>query len=929
MNESIEKAMRLCRILIGDKRAVSEKEIEDAIEKVTRLDDDLAGIDRDGLKKELLAMYNVRIEPWQELLGREARIPWLNGAKAGIKWNFWSRYKRYLSEEKNFSTSAIDQIDQITDNVLDKLFDPRRNDIKIRKKGLVVGQVQSGKTANYTGLICKAADAGFNVIVVLAGLHNSLRSQTQTRLDEGFLGFDTQYGRANSRKEQNVIGVGRLGDKHPIAHSITTSLDKGDFRKPASSLGFNFSAEEPILMVVKKNKTILEGLNMWMASQPEEVIANKSLLIIDDEADNASINTAREDEGPTAINKQIREIISRYLRSAYVGYTATPFANIFIPLEKNDDLFPRDFIIKIPAPSNYIGPEKVFGVSSDMDKDESTLLPIVTTIRDYESFVSDRHKKDDELPTTLPESLKEAIKVFILVCAIRIKRGQENQHNSMLIHVSRFQRWQNSIKQLVEDQFRFYKQEIDANDSSTIEEFRSVFEEDKPGYKSMKTVSEEIMNSALRELDDSIQLHSWAEIQPLLYRAVQKIEVKAINGTSGDTLSYYDNKKTGISIIAIGGDKLSRGLTLEGLSVSYFLRASKMYDTLMQMGRWFGYRRGYMDLCRLYTSAELNEWYRHITMASMELMEEFDYLASSGGTPDSYALKVRSHPGCLQITSVAKMRYTYAINVSWAGRLVETYQLKIDKGVIQRNFASTESLLKALGDPQVRDTSYYLWKGANPQHVCDYLLSLEMPESLRKVNFELIVDYIRQLVKAGELTSWSVALFNQTGKGQRYKIDKYNVGGFMRRTDEKINKMNDDIHTYYIIKNHIISKQNEFVDLDDSLLRKAVKEHTTKNKEGDANLSIIDVPATIVRQQYRPKEQPLLMIFLLDPTGANMEIKDALKFEHTDTPFIGLAISFPHTDTDCAVEYRTNQVPDIAASEQIFDETNDNKYARD
>jgi hypothetical protein len=228
----------------------------------------------------------------------------------------------------------------------------------------------------------------------------------------------------------------------------------------------------------------------------------------------------------------------------------------------------------------------------------------------------------------------------------------------MLIHVSRYQMWQNLIKELIENLFNYYKHEIEASDTTILEEFRKILENDTANYKSYKTVTTEIQQSKFSDIDKNLTVHSCEEIKLLLFKAVQKIEVKSINGTSGDSLTYYENDKTEISIIAIGGDKLSRGLTLEGLSVSYFLRASKMYDTLMQMGHWFGYRPGYVDLFRLFTSEELNEWYRHITIASEELRSDFDYLASINGTPEDYALKVRNGPGQLQITSISKMRYT-------------------------------------------------------------------------------------------------------------------------------------------------------------------------------------------------------------------------------------------------------------------------------
>ena len=931
MNELNDKAINICQAIIGFKLGVSDDEINQAISDVTSIPM-YAGLDKTELKKSLLAIYNVKVDTYQILEGRDARIPWLKEFKAErqSEWLFWTRYKRYLAEQKHFAPEVISQLDDLTDRILDKLFNPQRDDVIINKKGLVVGQVQSGKTANYTGLICKAADAGFNLIIILAGIHNNLRSQTQTRIDEGFLGFDTQNTRAYDMNRTIRIGVGLIpGFDNAIANSYTTSTERGDFTKQAANTaGFNFNNPQPIILVIKKNVSVLKRLYSWLKSQStHDIIANKSLLLIDDEADNASINTSRDGDDPTAINKNICKIIKLFNRSAYVGYTATPFANIFIPLDK-DDLFPKDFIINLPAPDNYIGPEKVFGTSANPDGNED-LLPIVFPVTDSDTFVPAGHRRDDPKPTIddIPESLKTAIKCFIITCSIRIARGQENKHNSMLIHVSRFQAWQNHLKIIIDRLFKYYKSEIEANDPTIMEEFRQIFEEDTPNYRSYCSITREIMNSpVLSRVDNRMRLHTWDEIKPLLYRAVQKIEVKSINGTSGDSLTYYENEKNGISVIAIGGDKLSRGLTLEGLSVSYFLRASKMYDTLMQMGRWFGYRPGYVDLCRLFTSNELNEWYRHITLASDELREEFRYLAESGGTPENYALKVRTHPGQLQITSISKMRHTRNIQVSWAGRLVETYQLLQNSISKRNNLAVTDSLLSELGTPD-RIKSDYLWTGVSSDIICDYLSRFQLPESLTKVNLDLICDYIRELNEVGELISWNIALMSKN-VDQNTCVHTFSngvqVGCFIRRQAKDA----QNSKTYYIRKNHIVGNPtDEFIDLPADMLSDALDEtRDRKFKAGEEWKHDYPSPQ-LVRQEFRSKQTPLLMIYPLNPAFSNVSgLTDTTTDTKNDEPFIGFAIAFPHSDTNKAVSYVANQVTDFAITEENFDNTNDNTY---
>jgi hypothetical protein len=924
----IDKALNICRAIIGEKPSVTDSEINNAIEQCVSMPF-LSSIDKKQLHVELLRLYNVKQEEYKMLFDNERNTPWLMDFKAKHKqgdWKFWNRYITYLQNTKNFAPKVIGEINRLTDDILDKLYDPTIRNIKgIDKKGLVVGQVQSGKTANYTGLICKAADAGFNLIIVLAGLHNNLRSQTQHRLDEDFLGFDTKHDRAWRQDDNNRIGVGIL-DRNNTAISITT-IDS-DFKKSLtdSAGGISFDVTNPILLVVKKNSTVLKRLNTWLLSQAEDIngerkIENKSLLIIDDEADNASINTKKPDETPTAINGWIRKITSHFYRYGYVGYTATPFANIFIPIDK-DDLFPRDFIINLPAPSNYIGAEKIFGTSLEADDTNDDLLPIVRKLDDYLAFFPDKHKQDDETPVSLPKSLQTAIKCFIVTCAIRIARGQENKHNSMLIHVSRYLIWQNTLKEIVENQFLFYKRGIEQDDSGILEQFREIFEVDDNNYTSFCTTAQNILNSSFKNIDSKIKVHKWEEIKPCLYSAVQKIKVMAINGKSSDALEYYENEKNGISVIAIGGDKLSRGLTLEGLSVSYFLRASKMYDTLMQMGRWFGYRPGYVDLCRLFTSSELNEWFRHITMASEELREDFDAMWIAKATPEKYALKVRTHPGQLQITAITKMRNVDRILVSWSGRLVETYQLPTDKGVIRKNLVATQNFLSQLGVPIVKESKDYLWSNVLPADILKFFSEFTVAPQLAKVDLTLISNFIRKLNQDRELGSWRVALMNKCNADKKFALSNQVIAGCFTRNTA------GDTKTYVIKKNHIVGNQtDEFIDLDSDVLNKALE-----ISQQDNNWTKTYPKPKLVRESFRSVNNPLLIIYPLDPLGANPKddkgntIPEKVVFTQNDDVIIGFAIAFPKSNTEHAIEFAVNTAlkNEYYQSEIDFDNKNDN-----
>lgn len=896
------------RQLLSDSSSFTREEIEDAVDEVLKMRY-FVNENRDMLIRRIEELYTIRQDEFGTILKEDENNPWLNEKRAEIDFEngFWGRYREYLEIEKNFAPDVINKLDRITDSILDNFFDPSLK-ATINKKGLVVGQVQSGKTANYTGLICKAADAGFGLIVVLAGIHNNLRSQTQIRIDESFLGFDTQHTRAFDQRSIQ-IGVGDPYFGSPIvAHSLTSSIEKGDFTQgAANALGLNFNTSEPIVAVIKKNPHVLRRIYQWLGAQANEdsklgrVIRNKSLLLIDDEADNASINISNDPEKQSSINGWITQILNLFGKNAYVGYTATPFANIFIPLN-DQNLFPRNFIKNIPAPSNYIGPEKIFGFSPlEEGETSNTVLPIVNRISDYRDFVPDRHKKDDQKPSSLPASLKRAIRCFIITCAIRRLRGQTTVHNSMLIHVSRFVLWQDHIAELVSNQFLYYRRGIDQNDAAILNEFKSTFDKDEIGYKSFVTVSQQILDSELNNLDSQIQVHNWSGVLQHLNDAASRIEVKSIHGGSGEALDYFDHKN-GLSVIAVGGNKLSRGLTLEGLSVSYYLRASRMYDTLMQMGRWFGYRGGYIDLCRLFTSRELNEWFCHITQASEELREEFDYMTDvAGSTPEQYALKVRTHPGVLQISATNKMRSAITVQISWAGRLVESYEFKKDVQIINNNFQNTQNFIKTLPSDFITKLNSFVWYDVQAEQVINFFEGMQSVENLKKAEPRKLIQFITTQLRNGELTDWRIALMSKPNakNNSHFEVNGniVQIGQWKRTEDDK--NSNDQI--YYLRKSHIISPSDEFIDFTDEEYERAMKlTNLHRKKAGEAKYP----NGQVVRNELRDPKKPLLIIYLLDPEES---IAPTSTLSKGTNPFVGYAISFPKSNYNAPVSYAVNE----------------------
>lgn len=618
--------------------------------------------------------------------------PWLTSRQGDIDWYYWQRYKNHL-KAKGFPPHVVRTLDAVTDKILDHLENPEKEGHWARR-GLVVGHVQSGKTANYTGLICKAADAGYKVIIILAGLLNALRNQTQERIDADFMGWCT--------KTKKHIGAARFSaERRPVC--FTTSFE--DFRRStATSISMELAAlKEPVILVLKKNKSTLENLYGWLAGHNRHNLKNFPMLLIDDEADHASINTNKEDNDPTAINRAIRNLLALFPRSSFVGYTATPFANIFIDPENEDemangelyrDLFPRDFILSLDPPDNYVGADRLFNEDGNLD--------CIRTIDDNEDLLPIRHKISF-VPSALPTSLKDAIDGFIIAKAIRLLCGHHRSHHSMMVNASRFTAVQDLLKDLVLEHVKGRRQAI--NNFGGLTPIRA------------------IENSAIRRMHEIWETEysaagcSWPQVLSRLKESVDPINVVSINSKSTATLDYSPlNYPDGRSLIAVGGLGLSRGLTLEGLIATYFLRNSIMYDTLMQMGRWFGYRDGYAHLCRIYMTADAEAWYSHVADAIDELRDDFKAMERARLTPMEFGLRVRSHPTALIVTARNKMRSSreVPVNISLEGRLAETSVVLGERDVLSANRAVLEAVVleaSAGKPPEPAGRLGWLWRG--------------------------------------------------------------------------------------------------------------------------------------------------------------------------------------------------------------------------
>ncbi len=890
----------------------------------------------------LRAYLNERISREREeeepavLLGEEAENEtWWMDYRRDNNTNliFWDRYNKYLYEDKHWERSAIKKsIDNTTDTLLNSIANPR-NMIPQEKRAMVVGYVQSGKTANYIGLINKALDAGYKYIIVLAGIHNNLRSQTQARIDEEVLGYETDSAakqKQRERAEKNKIGVGKLYNAG-FVQTLTFRDEKGDFTKDRS--GVATSPDIATIIVTKKIKSTLENLIDNIESNSEisrdetgnlYMKAKYPLLLIDDEADQASVNTGYEydDEGNVVdeydvktINKLIRSLFKHFECRSYVGYTATPYANIFIPdnisvanNELGNDLFPADCIVSLPKPYRYIGANEFFGYGNH-DEDMKP-MPLVRKIKET-NFVDVKKK----IVGDLPESLKTAIKSFLISVAIRNLRDDKNKPNTMLIHIARIKNMQEMIERKVRDYFFDELQSmIIDRDRETREEFYQLILDD---YLS---TTKKMKNNFIRYMEDADEFDPdevYREIVRLMNE--DKIKLHVINGNSKDSLAYKEHEKEEHNIIAIGGDKFSRGLTLEGLSVSYFTRESKYYDTLMQMGRWFGFRTKYADLCRVFIPDNIYRWFARIAFATDNLRNQISYMCDEKAKPKDFGLRVATHPE-LKISSPKKIRTGIIQKLDFSNTLTITRDIDVDIIQYENNYVAVEKLFSDSGKILTSEEHFgnlgreaigkhYFLEHVSGYRIAQFLEEFQTSKYASKVNGINIATYIKEQMKDNYLIDWTVGLINVGRNDSEFQIADKNVGSGITRFGENsvIYYPDKKVCSVHMLK----SNEHEFFGLNNQEYEYALvmKEKARKNNEKAISAKI--------RAQMDPAKG-LMLIYPIDFNDEKSETR-YFKVENSKhrTPF-GLVFVFPKGNGK-TVSYHLNPIASKEDGYDLFD----------
>jgi hypothetical protein len=814
---------------------------------------------------------------------------------------YWRRLRSYLLDKVGRSSVEVESLDDSTDTILSHLEDPRSTGTaEFQTRGLVLGYVQSGKTANFSALTAKAADLGYKLVIVLSGIDNGLRQQTQRRLD----------------KELGLTGSQGVGEPEAGMRWIplTTPDLGGDFR-PGTVSHNVLQGNEHVLAVVKKNATVLRRLVQWM---DQGIPAGLPVLVIDDEADQASINTGGNrpprDEGdppedeidPSKINGLIRSLLRSFRRVAYVSYTATPFANILINHEAIDrlvweDLYPKDFIVNLPRLPGYVGAERLFG-RIGLPGDETGDIEGINVVRlvpelEMESVVPPPGQVDVFQPE-LCNSLRDAFLDFVLAIAARAQRTGADHAASMLIHTHHRTIIQNRMGELAREHVSVLRQQW------------------RYDRKSIQPVLRDRWETEFRPVIASVDVTRdvpFQQIEPHVDQLFRDpLRVIVLNSASSDVLDY--EAEPNLKAVLIGGNRLSRGLTIEGLLISYYVRKVGAFDTLLQMGRWFGYRESYVDLTRLWTTPELSELFSDVALAEEELRREAERYEREHLTPTDFGLKIRAHPVML-VTADNKMGAARLIQQNYSGRLLQTTTFRLeDSEWLRGNLEATRRFLHPLGAPSIVQNGRLIWRGINWRVVDEFLSQYSVDPRSSFMDVTSIRQYISEQIKQDELVTWTVAVVGVATKS--LDTENLNITGYRAVNTIGRTRLSDRPHSIGVLTNPASANGapgsgDEEIGLTDKQILRA-RANASSGRFRDLGSAL---------RSERDRGEGLLLIYPIskDSSPRPGSIKRIPLFENPardGCTVIGVALVFPSSDSAATIEYIVGSVGDYGASAQ-------------
>jgi hypothetical protein len=915
----------------------------------------------------------------QSLALEKTKQLWLNDQRIDeLKWNdehysfsYRNRYFKYLKNQGR-SEKVLSETKRSSLSIVKKFGDPKSPG-PFFVKGMVVGSVQSGKTANFNGVINSAVDTGYQFIIVLSGIMEDLRNQTQKRIEKDVIG-PWQGG-------NTWLGVGAItafkvqpdsgSPNIPVLKSITSP--ETDFNRNLMNAAIDLNNYN--IMVCKKNVSVLSNILIWLKGYTSETnpTINIPFLLIDDEADNASLNNngINPDLDPTKINLVIRAILNLFSKKTYLGYTATPFANILH--DRNDignkmynynqeefgvseNLFPDDFIELLFPPSDYIGIKHFFATKySEIKKLDPLIAPVVMEqeLVDSESFPprfnkadntptvsNDKRttrapKREDQYPINLPSSLKEAIRCYILTIAVRLNRRpilketpSYQPHHSMLIHISRFSVWQNKTKELVSNYVRDLTIGLSQNYGSLIyQEFEQTWNKH---YLFINNNIKSYLEENKIEDPYLLPINFNPEIRNYLVEAVKGIEVKAVNSTKQnnnqqDNLFYpsigernFVEKK----YIAIGGNRLSRGFTLEGLTVNYFIRGTDAADTLMQMGRWFGYRLGYLDCCKLFTTQSSIDKFDEASLIIEDLEIKFDQLSKMTDpprTPSDFTLWIRNNPDIIKLTRGNFLRYLERKKVDFSSVIEQSTRFRINQNEILNSIQSFKEHFNNIQNWQAQDT----YKGfiSYETNQNGMLAITKLKNTWDNLNLLGLDEFLENCKAANKVTRWVIAI-KASGEGRELKKEisglPYDIKMTIRSGPGNSKGNNND--RAELLKNNIFKARNATIInasdfsilLSDDERKKVVSKFRQERKEkliaeglssneADTKSTMSSIPDYAYREAM-DENTGLLILYFMDLNAVfksdqndteMLQYETKLGLSDKTIPIIGCAIGFP------------------------------------
>lgn len=689
-----------------------------------------------------------------DMIVNSQNIPRCNPGTDSLQ-QYFGAFQRFLIDERRWPKATVSTLSETSLDLVRRL--PKPDAIgTFQGRGLVVGYIQSGKTANMAALMARAADEGYKLFIVLGGFWKDLRAQTQRRLDQEVVGESDDP--ADGPYVQHDAAI-------PKWVRLTQSGLEGDFRAGPNDL----NPQTPKLAVIKKNKRI-DSLVRWLEKSPVP-LSELPAIIIDDEADQGSIDTnyGRFDEDgepidPSRTNSRIRELLRLLPKCVYIGFTATPFANVLIDSSVEDDLYPRDFIATLPEPPGYFGPRKLFGLGME----PSDLSPIPSHKTPIDLI---RHIGEDDLDAldkvilsggSCPEMLSNALLSFILSSCGRLARGHDRHHFSMLVHTSHRTQPHHIFADTIDQELQLLR-----NAAIRPKSFPEIMS------RAQKMWELDFQRVTAEQKDPDLVMYDFDTIWKFAESLTKSVEIKVVNSDSDDELDYTGHPKR---YIVVGGNRLSRGLTLEGLCVSVFTRDANQYDTLLQMGRWFGYRPQYYDLTRIFVEAQLSERFAELARVEEELRADLSKYAQQPDPPTPLQLKpiIRSHP-TMAVTSRMKMGAGRPVYISFQNTIQQTVAFPIEnKSLLRKNLEAAQAFISGLpdGKQSVSDEGAHIWTDVPSPFVLEFLQAYEFSREARDVNRQNLASYISRQNNRKELTLWDIVVPRGNPKLEPFKWTK-------------------------------------------------------------------------------------------------------------------------------------------------------------